>query len=117
MSVDRDEVARIAALARLELGAEDVRRLTADMNRILEHAAHLGEIDAPNTSTGVENGGGRSDDGISSQGFDDGVRGGRVGGPGVPDSLTVPIEALGPRVEEGFFVVPPLPGTRPGGSS
>jgi hypothetical protein len=129
MSVDRNEVSRIAALARLELDPEEVQRLTTDMNRILRHAAHLGEVATPTSSSVVEGDGGgergsveeRSSiagthDGTTRDASDEGVEGARVGGTGVPDPLAAPAERWGPRVEEGFFVVPPLPGTRPGKS-
>ena len=125
MSVDRNEVSRIAALARLELDPEEVQRLTTDMNRILRHAAHLGEVATQTGSVVAEGEGGSvgersaiagTDDGTTRDASDDGVGGGRVGGPGVPDPLAAPPERWAPRVEEGFFVVPPLPGTRPGKS-
>ena len=41
MSVDRTEVARIASLARLRFGEDEVERLTAELNGILEHVEVL----------------------------------------------------------------------------
>ena len=64
MSVDRAEVARIAALARLRLDDDEVERLTEEMNRILQHATRLREVsddDGPDTVDEGEGGGsGRS---------------------------------------------------------
>ena len=41
MSVDRDEVERVALLARLDLGDDEVGRLTEDLNRVLQQAERL----------------------------------------------------------------------------
>ena len=40
-----DEVAEIAALARLELSAEEIARLTDELGEILAHVAVLDEVD------------------------------------------------------------------------
>ncbi len=50
MSIEVEEVRRIAHLARLELSDETVRSLTDDIGRILEHVQQLAEVDV----TGVE---------------------------------------------------------------
>ena len=50
MSVSRDEVARIARLARLELDEAEVERMTVDMNAILAHVEQLNEVDTENVS-------------------------------------------------------------------
>ena len=43
--IDRDEVRHIARLARLELTDEEVDRMAAELGRVLEHIAHIGELD------------------------------------------------------------------------
>ena len=43
--IDRDEVRHIARLARLELSDEEVDRMAAELGRVLEHIAHIGELD------------------------------------------------------------------------
>ena len=43
--IDRDEVRHIARLARLELTDEEIDRMAAELGRVLEHIAHIGELD------------------------------------------------------------------------
>jgi aspartyl-tRNA(Asn)/glutamyl-tRNA(Gln) amidotransferase subunit C len=50
VSVSRDEVARIARLARLELDGGEVERMTTDMNAILAHVEQLNEVDTDNVA-------------------------------------------------------------------
>lgn len=50
MSVSKDEVARIASLARLELGETDVDRMTEDMNAVLAYVEQLKEVDTEGVS-------------------------------------------------------------------
>jgi aspartyl-tRNA(Asn)/glutamyl-tRNA(Gln) amidotransferase subunit C len=45
MSVSREEVMYIAQLARLDLTPEEVERFTPQLNRVLDHAAELAEVD------------------------------------------------------------------------
>ena len=45
MSIDRDEVARIAELARLEIPPEQVDRLVAQLSQVLDFAATLHQLD------------------------------------------------------------------------
>lgn len=45
MKIDRQEAARIAKLARLELSDEDLDRLAREMNQILGYMEKLGELD------------------------------------------------------------------------
>jgi aspartyl-tRNA(Asn)/glutamyl-tRNA(Gln) amidotransferase subunit C len=45
MAVTREEVLYIAQLARLDLTPEEVERFTPQLNRVLEHAAELAEVD------------------------------------------------------------------------
>ena len=43
--VTREEVMYVAQLARLDLTPEEVERFTPQLNRVLEHAAELAEVD------------------------------------------------------------------------
>jgi aspartyl-tRNA(Asn)/glutamyl-tRNA(Gln) amidotransferase subunit C len=45
MTLTRDEVEHIAALARLELSAEELERYRLQLSAILEYAARLQELD------------------------------------------------------------------------
>lgn len=45
MSVSKEEVKKIAVLARLEFGDDEVEALAKDMSRILEFAESIQEID------------------------------------------------------------------------
>lgn len=45
--IEREEVLRIAALARLELTPEEVDRMTRDLGRILEYVERLSSLPAP----------------------------------------------------------------------
>jgi aspartyl-tRNA(Asn)/glutamyl-tRNA(Gln) amidotransferase subunit C len=50
VTLTRDEVQRVAALARLHLTADEAERLTVDLGRLLEHFARVQALD----TTGVE---------------------------------------------------------------
>jgi aspartyl-tRNA(Asn)/glutamyl-tRNA(Gln) amidotransferase subunit C len=50
VAITRDEVRRVASLARLRLGEDEETRLTADLDNILESFARLQAVD----TTGVE---------------------------------------------------------------
>ena len=97
MSVDRAEVERIAALARLRLEEAEVDSLTEEMNQILEHARRL---------RGLETGGEPSV--VSPSGS--GPAGTRTEEAEAPDRLYRPLTDFAPRMEGGFFLVPPPPG-------
>lgn len=45
MSVDKQTVAKIASLARLNLGEEELERMVPELNNILEWVEQLGEVD------------------------------------------------------------------------
>jgi aspartyl-tRNA(Asn)/glutamyl-tRNA(Gln) amidotransferase subunit C len=45
MKIDRDEVARIAALAALELDEEALERMAADLTSILDYVDQLASVD------------------------------------------------------------------------
>ena len=95
MSVDREEVDRIADLARLRLDEGEAERLTEEMNRILEHADRLREIP------------GRPGEDADDARPPSVMTGTRAEEADVPDPLTSGIEAFAPRTAEGFFLVPP----------
>jgi aspartyl-tRNA(Asn)/glutamyl-tRNA(Gln) amidotransferase subunit C len=42
--IEREEVLRIAELARLELSADEVERMTGDLSKILEYVAQLSRV-------------------------------------------------------------------------
>ncbi|MDA8357926.1 MAG: Asp-tRNA(Asn)/Glu-tRNA(Gln) amidotransferase subunit GatC [Actinomycetota bacterium] len=48
--IGRDDVAHVARLARLDLGAEELERYTEQLARVLQHAADVAALDL----TGVE---------------------------------------------------------------
>lgn len=50
MSVDKTTVAKIAALARIKMGDEELERMVPELNGILAWVEQLGEVDV----TGVE---------------------------------------------------------------
>ncbi len=104
MSVSREEVERIAALARLDVFGDDESaaegrpsavRLTEELNRILEHIATLEEADISEIGDPIR----LPSDPVP---FRD---------PGLePDSLAEGAPAdRAPRWRDGFFLVPRLP--------
>lgn len=127
MSVDRDEVRRIADLAKLDLDDEEADRLTGEMNRILEHAERLRSLDA-HAGTAAPGDESRADPDAFGPGDDPSGAGGAGGGaagaesetagaepgavdaPSGPDPLLRPPGAFAPEMIEGFFAVPPPPG-------
>ena len=50
MSVTREEVAKIASLARIKMGDAELDRMVPELNNILDWVEQLGEVDV----TGVE---------------------------------------------------------------
>lgn len=94
MSVDREEVLRIASLARLRLEEDELRRMTADLNSILEHVDQLMELEeeAPGAGDGrTESASTRPEEGSGQ------------------DRDLDPSRAA-PAWRDGFFLVPPPPG-------
>ena len=119
MSVTRDDVDRIAELARLHLDEDEADRLTSEMNRVLENADRL------RARGGADEGAGEAGTGPASSGSpgdSDGptadpdgrtaISGARAPGPTEPDALESPPADFAPRFEEGFFVVPPPHGVQ-----
>ncbi|MCB2065734.1 MAG: Asp-tRNA(Asn)/Glu-tRNA(Gln) amidotransferase subunit GatC [Erythrobacter sp.] len=45
MSVSREQVAKIASLARLEMGDAELDRMVPELNKILDWVEQLGEVD------------------------------------------------------------------------
>lgn len=96
MSVTREEVFRMARLARLALDEEEADGLLEDLNQILEHMESLGEVrtEPPEDA-------------------DDAHRKGPVrlrdGREEEPDRLVRDPAHTAPAWKDGFFVVPRLP--------
>ena len=93
MAVSREEVLRVAALARLRLEPAEVERFTAQLNSILDHIGALGRVQgaAPQSGEPVDWPAPQRD------------------ASGVPDALAFPPAELAPAWEDGFFAVPRLP--------
>jgi aspartyl-tRNA(Asn)/glutamyl-tRNA(Gln) amidotransferase subunit C len=94
MAVTREEVMYIAQLARLDLTPEEVERFTPQLNRVLEHAAELAEVDVG----GV----------VPVGGVSQWTAPLRPDEP-VKDDLTSPPSTLSEYFTAGFFTVPRLP--------
>ena len=108
VTVTKQEIRRIAALARLRLEKEEAGRMARDMSSILEHMTVLGEI-APQSAptSGVPQGEG------SRRPLGDAPDGGGVPaekGETMPDPLERPLSRIAPDWRDGLFVVPRLPG-------
>jgi len=112
MSVGREQAERIAHLARLRFEDEELARITAELNHILEHVESLAALEA---------GGGGGTGGRSHGHLPTG------GAPTVtecsptrdaraeePDALRRDVGTFAPDWREGFFAVPPLPGVHEG---
>jgi aspartyl-tRNA(Asn)/glutamyl-tRNA(Gln) amidotransferase subunit C len=93
--VERDEVLRIASLARLRLTEAELDRMTGDLNAILGHVDELSLLEAGQVAGGDEGQPARS------------TRAAEVTGT-EPERLDP--GSLAPAWREGFFVVPPPPG-------
>jgi aspartyl-tRNA(Asn)/glutamyl-tRNA(Gln) amidotransferase subunit C len=48
MQIDKDTVAKVAHLARLELNEQETEAMVGDMNKILDFMAKLNEVDTNN---------------------------------------------------------------------
>ena len=94
MAVTREEVMYIAQLARLSLTPEEIERFTPQLNRVLEHAAELAEVDVG----GVAPIGGVSEWPAPM----------RADEP-VKDELHYPVKQLTEHFASGFITVPRLP--------
>lgn len=93
MAIEREELKKIAELARLELTDEEVDRLTAQLAGLIANFEELQELDlgeAPIT-------GGVSEKGLARRSEDLG-----------PDLLHLPLAEFAQGWEDGFFSVPRL---------
>jgi aspartyl-tRNA(Asn)/glutamyl-tRNA(Gln) amidotransferase subunit C len=55
--IDREQVLHVARLARLELSEPEIERMAAELSKVLDHIARIGELeldDVPPTSHVVE---------------------------------------------------------------
>jgi aspartyl-tRNA(Asn)/glutamyl-tRNA(Gln) amidotransferase subunit C len=91
MAIPREEVERIAALARLSLTPERLDRLAAELSRVLEFVETLGDDDADGAETPA----------TAADALRDDVVDGRRLGPDV-------VAAMAPEAEDGFVIVPPI---------
>lgn len=91
MGIRPEEVRRVAALARLELGDDEVERVAAELTAVLEYAAALRRLDLPGLETGTPAAAGsalREDE------------------PAAPALTQAQALAMAPESADGFFVVP-----------
>jgi aspartyl-tRNA(Asn)/glutamyl-tRNA(Gln) amidotransferase subunit C len=93
MAVTRDDVVRVAHLARLELDETRVPDLVGQLNGILAHMEVLQQVDTTRVCAVA----GVGDEAMPLR---------EDAGPPIP--LQRPIEALAPAVRDGFFIVPRL---------
>jgi aspartyl-tRNA(Asn)/glutamyl-tRNA(Gln) amidotransferase subunit C len=91
MRITSDEVRRIASLANLQVSSEEVTRLAADLDRILDYVAQLATLDVE----GVEPAAGHPADRLS-------LRDDRPGGSLTPEESL----ANAPESDRGHFLVP-----------
>lgn len=93
MRIERDEVLRIAALARLELPADRVDETAGQLSRVLDFVAELDRLDLAGCEPSV----------LAPQGQP--LRADEPGTRGLdPETAT----ACAPEHEDGYFVVPPV---------
>jgi aspartyl/glutamyl-tRNA(Asn/Gln) amidotransferase C subunit len=92
--VGADEARRIAALARLRFDADELGRITEDLNHILDHVEELRSLE--NRTVDARPDGDRK-----------ATRGAEAERP---DELRQDIASFAPDWRDGFFVVPPFPG-------
>ena len=101
MSVDRAHAKRIAHLARLRFEDEELTRITADLNRILEHVESLEALDRDGPEGHLPTSGAPTVADCAPT---------RGDGAEAPDRLALDLSGVAPDWRERFFVVPPLPG-------
>ena len=93
MAVTIDDVRHIATLARLGLSDERATAIVAELNTILAHMDVLSKVD----TDGIEGVAGIGAAGLPLR---------ADAGPPIPLART--LEALAPRTQDGFFLVPRL---------
>lgn len=86
--IEREEVLRIAALARLELTPEEVERMTRDLSQILGHVDRLARVEGRAPEAEPAPGTPRREDRV------------------VPSRVTDELLAAAPRREAALVVVP-----------
>jgi aspartyl-tRNA(Asn)/glutamyl-tRNA(Gln) amidotransferase subunit C len=93
MAVSREEVLRIASLARIKLDDARVESLARELSAILGHIEVLSTVDtaAAQPAEGVGPGGTPLRNDASA-----------------PSNLTLALEAIAPEMKDGFFIVPRL---------
>ena len=96
MSIDREQVAKIAALARIRMSDEELDRMVPELNGILKWVEQLGEVDC----TGVEPMTAVISNTLRLR--DDVVDADPLTGGGVRDAVL----ANAPAAEHGFYGVP-----------
>jgi aspartyl-tRNA(Asn)/glutamyl-tRNA(Gln) amidotransferase subunit C len=96
MSVTREQVAKIAALARIRMSDDELERMVPELNGILKWVEQLGEVDV----TGVEPMTAVIPNALRLR--DDVVDADPLTGGGVRDKVL----ANAPAAEHGFFAVP-----------
>jgi aspartyl-tRNA(Asn)/glutamyl-tRNA(Gln) amidotransferase subunit C len=96
MSIDREQVAKIASLARIRMGDEELDRMVPELNGILKWVEQLGEVDC----TGIEPMTAVIPNKLRLR--DDVVNADALTGGGVRDEVL----ANAPAAEHGFFAVP-----------
>jgi aspartyl-tRNA(Asn)/glutamyl-tRNA(Gln) amidotransferase subunit C len=96
MSIDREQVAKIASLARIRMNDEELDRMVPELNGILKWVEQLGEVDC----TGVEPMTAVIPNKLRLR--DDVVDADPLTGGGVRDKVL----ANAPAAEHGFFAVP-----------
>ncbi len=93
MSIRREDVRRIAALARLELEADELERTAGELSAILDFVETLGNLDL---------------EGCEPSAFapaDAPLREDRPNGRRLSNAAAL---AAAPAAEDGFFLVPPI---------
>ena len=93
MSIQREEVERIAELARLEIPAADRERMAAELSKILDFIAALDRLDLAGCEPSV---------------FAPGDVPLREDEPNGRRLTTDAALAAAPEAEDGFFLVPPI---------
>ena len=91
MAIPREEVERIAALARLSLPPERLDRLSAELSRVLEFVETLGDDGAGPAEAPAAVADALRDDEIDGRRLDADV-----------------LAAMAPESEDGFVIVPPI---------
>src|SRR5512138_3383934 len=93
MSIRREDVEAIAELARLEIPAERMARMTAELSAVLAFAEAIRRLDLAGAEPSTFAAAGAT------------LREDRVDGRRLPSGDAL---AMAPEAEDGFFLVPPI---------